>query len=251
MKKNKQTIHYTVLAKSIPEYNKKRGDIYTCCAGWSPELGLIRLYPLPITGMRSRGTYRIEIERNKEDSRKESWKMSMAARDRYFNFQAEKHLVGFANKGIYENLLNYIYPSIESLNRQKKSLGVIRVNAVNLSWEKNNRLVNVSAGGLFSNESIDLAEWSKYTKETLDYQARIVFKDADGTHNIQYNDWGSFMWQRNVLNGTKDGNINDCFRFNRKPGDYLILVGNMFQYRNRWMAFTVIKTPPQLPLFPY
>jgi hypothetical protein len=47
----KYKIEYTLLAKSIPEFDKRDGKLYTCSLGYSPQLGLIRIYPLPVKGM--------------------------------------------------------------------------------------------------------------------------------------------------------------------------------------------------------
>jgi len=74
-------ITYTVIAKSVPEYSTKYGGLFTCTLGYCHESNsLIRVYPIPVTGMSKWHTYSIEIEKNKRDSREESWKLSSYAK---------------------------------------------------------------------------------------------------------------------------------------------------------------------------
>ena len=74
---NKIKITYTVIAISIPEYSKRDGCLYNCTLGYCHESqSIIRVYPVPIVGMKKWRTYRIEVERNKRDTREESWKLS-------------------------------------------------------------------------------------------------------------------------------------------------------------------------------
>ena len=74
-------ITYTVIAKSIPEYSKRDGSLFTCTLGYCHEMNqIIRVYPIPITGIKKWETYYIEVEKNKRDTRDESWKLSSYAK---------------------------------------------------------------------------------------------------------------------------------------------------------------------------
>ena len=54
-------IEYIVIAKTIPEISKKDGREYSCTVGYSPELGFIRVYPVPLTGFKIWHKYIIDV----------------------------------------------------------------------------------------------------------------------------------------------------------------------------------------------
>lgn len=227
-------ITYTVIAKSIPEYSKRDGCLFTCTLGYCHESkSLIRVYPIPLIGMKKWETYFIDVERNKRDTREESWKLSSYARyENWIGLDKDVFNVGKVdrNKGIRLLLsTKQVYPSMSILNKQKKSIGIIPINNYNLYWDVNNRFINTNQVGMF--EDVDIADFTKYTKETKTVEARISFVGNDGQHDLQFNDWGTTEWYRKF--GTQYP-INDAFR-NLKNKNYA-LIGNMHNYRNTWIT---------------
>lgn len=235
---DKRTIHYTLLAKSIPEYSKRDGSLYTCSIGYSSELGLIRVYPLPLTGMNKWGCYRITVERNKRDNRAESWKLSGYARhENWIGFEKETTFIGKAkHEQILPILAANVSPSISRLNQDRKSIGVIKSNAINPYWDVNKRHINTNQIGMF--DDVELADFTSYTKETKSKECRLIFSDQDGNHNLQFNEWQYYEYQRRF------GATNDAFRFIEPSACNLILVGNMHNYRSTWIALGVFKMQP-------
>ena len=224
-----------MLVKTIPEVSKRDGGIYTCSIGWSDELGFIRVYPLPLTGMTRWGTYEIEVEKNKRDSRAESWKLASYTRyENFVGFEKDVVFVGMANKAeIIAKMTANIAPSISRLNDERKSIGFIHPDALNAHWEENSRFVNTRQIGLF--EDVELADFCKYTKESKERESRIVFTDGDGKHDLQLNDWQYYEYQR------KFGAKADAFRYVNNRKAKLLMLGNMFQYRNKWIALGVFE----------
>ena len=173
-------IKYVVLAKSIPEFNKRDGFCYTCSLGYSPELGLIRVYPLPVIAMHKWDIYEIHIEKNKYDSRTESWKLSSYARkENWIGLSKDVTYLGKAKPNkIIPLIANLKNDSIKNLNINKFSIGLIHLKDYRLYWDLNNRYINDKQYGLF--EDVELADFTKYTKETKGKEARIYFRDKDG-----------------------------------------------------------------------
>ena len=221
-------IKYVVLAKSIPEYNKREGLCYTCSLGYSPELGLIRVYPLPIVAMHKWDIYEITIERNKYDSRDESWKLSSYARkEGWAGLNNDVKLLGtFHPDKIGGIISKYASPSIKELNTDKKSIGLIDIREYRLYWDTNKRYIDSTQYGLF--EDVELADFTKYTKSTKDKEARIYFRDAKGEHDLQYNEWQIYEYQR------KFSASLEAFRFMKNKN--LLMVGNMHNHRNIWIG---------------
>jgi len=129
---SKMKIKYVVLAKSIPEYSKRDGICYTCSLGYSPELGLIRIYPLPISSMNKWDVYEISVERNKYDTRSESWKLSTYARkENWVGLEKDVTPLYKADPKDMVNIISrYRINSIKELNEQKKSIGLIQLKII-------------------------------------------------------------------------------------------------------------------------
>jgi hypothetical protein len=236
----KQKIQYTLLCKSVPEFDKRDGKLYTCSLGYCPQFGLIRVYPLPITGMKKWHTYEIEVEKNKRDSRRESWKLSSYSKnENWFGFTDDCKLIGVANKAkVIDYLSLCVTPSISQLNEQRKSIGVIMAQTVNPFWDSNDRFINTSQIGMFND--VELADFTKFTKETRQKEARMIFKDEDGTHNLQLNEWQFFEFQR------KYGATKEAFRHINTSKPQLLLIGNMLQYQRNWMVLSAFQSPNAL-----
>jgi hypothetical protein len=226
-------IRYVVLAKSIPEYSKRDGFCYTCSLGYSPELGLIRVYPLPVIAMHKWDIYEILIERNKYDTRAESWKLSSYARkENWIGLDKDVRLLGKANPSkIISLIANQKSNSIKTLNVNKNSIGLIHLNDYRIYWDVNNRYIDDKQYGLF--EDVEIADFTKYTKETKTMEARIYFRDSDGEHDLQYNEWQIYEYQR------KFAANDEAFRFMRNKN--LLLIGNMHNYRNSWIGLGVFE----------
>jgi hypothetical protein len=226
MKKHK--IKYVVLAKSIPEYSKRDEICYTCSLGYSPEMGLIRVYPLPVVSMNKWDIYEIIVEKNKYDTRNESWKLSSYARkESWMGLSKDVVYLGKANpEKMISIIANYKTSSLKELNANKKSIGLIDIKEYRLYWEKNKRHIDSRQYGLF--EDVEIADFTKYTKESKDKEARIYFRDTKGEHDLQYNEWQVYEFQRRFKA------TDEAFRFMKNKN--LLFVGNMHNYRTAWIA---------------
>lgn len=229
----KQRIEYIPIVRTIPE-NTKDG-LYTCTIGYSPQLGFIRVYPMPIQKLKIWGRYSIEVERNKRDSRKESWKLSSYSRHEGFvGFEQDCIYLGDYSRDLIINLAQSMaYPSISKLNDDRKSIGFILSDKVNARWDKNERFINTSQINLF--EDVELPGFAKYTKDSRHYESRITFVDGDGTHDYQLNDWQYYEYQR------KHGSGSEAFRHVNNKGTMLLFVGNLHHHRSTWMCLKAVK----------
>lgn len=238
----KEKIQYVCLAKSIPEEDRRDGKYYTCSLGYSPQKGLIRVYPLPINaGFGKWDKIELYVEKNKRDYRKESWKVSSNSRHEDFigfeNDIIHRGRVTNSQKSRIENYLQQlISPSISDLNKNRKSIGIIRADSLNAKWVENTRYINTSQSVLFADvEETDYMQI--YTKNTKEKISRITFKDEDGTWNLQYNEWGIYR------GGEKLGFNKDRFKGLHDGKPKLLLLGNMLQYPTNWMVLTYFSAP--------
>jgi hypothetical protein len=227
-------ITYTVIAKSIPEYSKRDGCLFTCTLGYCHESkSIIRVYPIPLIGMKKWETYIIDVEKNKRDTREESWKLSSYAKyDNWIGLDKDVINIGKIDRQkAIKTLLStkQIYPSISVLNKEKKSIGIVPIINYKLYWDTNNRYINTMQVGMF--EDVELADFTKYTKDTKTVEARISFMCNDGQHDLQFNDWSVTEWYRKFAG---QYSITDAFRFLQNKS--YALMGNMHNYRNNWIT---------------
>ena len=189
-------IEYIVVAKTIPEVSKRDGREYSCTVGYSPQLGFIRVYPVPLNGFKRWRKYIIDVEKNNRDTRNESWKLSSMTRtDNFIGIEKDIILIGKVNKENIISMFNTIIsPSISKLNENRKSIGVIRTNILKPYWDVNKNFVNTTQYNLF--EDVSCIETSIFTKDQYLKESRISFNDLDGSHDLQLNDWQYYEYQR-------------------------------------------------------
>lgn len=225
-------ITYIVLAKSIPEYSKKNDSLFTCTIGYCPEMNdLIRVYPMPLKGMNRWDKVYIDVEKNKMDNRMESWKLTSYARyENWIGLDKDVQYLGKVDRNKFvPSLLKFQTPSMNFLNKNRKSIGIIPINDYRLYWDSNDRYANNEQFSLF--QDVELADFVKFTKDSMKIEPRIYFKGQDGEHDISYNDWGVSMWYKN-FSGIHP--LNDAFRF-LKNKQYA-LIGNLNAFRNSWIC---------------
>lgn len=229
---NYKKIEYILFARSIPEYSSRYGGLFSCSLGYSPTLkDLVRIYPIPLTNMRMWEMYQMDVEKNKKDSRVESYKLkSYSKYENWYGFDKDVIFLKKYTKSDVFNLIsmmNLNTSSIDELNKQKKSIGIIKVDQVNCYWDVNNRYVNTNQLGLF--EDVGLADWTSYTKETKQLEARIRFTSSLKTHDLQINEWGVYEFYRKF---SGKYHVDDAFK-NWQKANYL-LIGNLHSHRNIW-----------------
>jgi len=183
---------------------------------------------LPIISMNKWDIYEIAVEKNKYDTRIESWKLSSYARkDGWIGLSKDVNYLGIANSDKISNLIyKYSTESIKGLNSDKKSIGLIQLKEYKLYWHTNKRCIDSTQYGLF--EDVELADFTKYTKDTKDKEARIFFRDSISEHDLQFNEWQVYEYQRKFSANT------DAFRFMKNKN--LLMIGNMHNHRNVWIA---------------
>lgn len=229
-------ITYIVIAKSIPEFSKRNNSAFTCTIGFCPEFNkLIRVYPIPLKGMNRWEKYRIEVEKNKLDSREESWKLSSYAKyEDWVGLDKDvQYIETVKRNNAVPYLLNFKCQNLKYLNEQKKSIGIVPINKYRLYWESNERQKNTTQLSLFKDvdEEVELADFTKYTKDTMNYEPRIYFTGTDGEHDLMYNDWGVCMWYKKFAG---EYPMEDAFR-HLKMKNYALL-GNLNYHRNSWIC---------------
>ncbi len=231
---------FICLGRSVPEESKKYGT-KVCMAGLSRELGsLIRVYPLPIqNAIRVRHQCTLDLERNTQDSRKESWKL----KDRFDGIGVVSDKPVLNRQTIWSALKPYVVRSIKQLNDERKSLGILEIHSGFKPFFRerysvphpDQQLLFEIADECFGANAIDLIPY-------------LSFHDADGYHELQIREWGCYEWLRKERANAAQLWKNLGFDADRQV---LALIGNQANRRTSWLIVKTFSVPIEIqqPLF--
>lgn len=236
---------FVFLGTTVPE-QMKDGRIVRCSAGFSAELrSLLRLYPIsPFGGVHRWERYVVDLERNPKDNRVESWKLRG---DRSDPDTLTRELVASGRRGTLaapdrvDSLAPFVAPSISWLNDRRMSLGVIEPVLNGYSFEYDRQADDASSQ--FPGMETPTAEWGRHS---YCRRPRIQFSDADGAHDLSFNEHGAYEWMRN---GGEPARLFDNLRFGATGRDVRLLVGNLCNHRTAWVVIAYLssaKTAPSL-----
>jgi hypothetical protein len=219
-----------MLARTVPEPSKRYG-VKVCSVVYSPELkGLIRIYPLlPNERIRSRHTLRVELERNRMDSRRESFKK--------INYSLTGNVV--QKEGLESIFDSLVSEDISELNDQRKSLGIIKTNLNDCRFEMKSKKDVEDPRQLCLFQSPDLNTQKLMTGQDYKHIPYVVVPGQKQQKNLQIREWGIYELIRK-----NDGVISDKYLTGIFKGeDVYFIVGNMNGCRSVWIVCSFYTFP--------
>lgn len=206
---------FVMLGKTAPEMDRQ-GRMTVCSAGWSPELRqLIRIYPLAVENTPPDfSVSRIRLERNHKDTRKESWKIAGdRSADVHSGINAKFEILRLLND--WEGLVEQIptVSSIREANLNRLSLAVVQPEQKPVFYLDRNGESKKTGGS-----------------KSFKYTPRLKFTLDGSTHKIKYLNQEVY---EHITPTCKTDFWKISGRFKNNPK---LLVGNMFAYRNNWLA---------------
>lgn len=222
---------FICLGRTVPEESRKYG-VRVCCAGYSDELkSLLRVYPLPVRNiLRARHEYRLDLRRNDQDSRSESWRLLEGGAVKATGLSA-----GIAE--ITQSLRRLAVPSIRYLNQERMSLGVLVLENMQGEFRQRSSMrCATSEQKLLFDELEQDAAASFVGAQQMDLMPYLTFADADGMHTLQIREWGCYEWLRKFRSDAAQ-----LWENLRLEQPQLAVVGNMANHKNVWL---IIKTFP-------
>lgn len=225
---------FVMLGKTVPE-PQSDGRIFVCSAGVSPQMKqLMRIYPLGRYDAPKRWSVNeIRLERNRSDSRPESWKRynpSRGAED-----DANPDVVTLQREYPRASraalLAPYAVGSVKEANARRLSLAVLHPDDYDLGFDHNPDSPDSPQLALF-----DSGKPTPQGAKRFAYIPRLHFRDEDGEHRLMLRDWGCFEWMR------KEG---DGRRHELTTGLHLtpsssLLIGNFNRHRTSWLVISVL-----------
>jgi hypothetical protein len=219
---------FICLGRTVPEESKKYGA-KVCMAGVSLELGsLMRVYPLPVQNpIRVRHECILELQRNHQDSRKESWKLKN--RGESIATVSDKPIV--ETEGMRAILEPFRASSIRELNQKRWSLGVLELKELRGYFRERTATPHPDQGMLF-----EIAD-ECFGADAIDLAPCIEFWDEEGLHHdLQIREWGCYEWLRKERPKASQLWANLGFMAGKRVW---AVVGNQANRRTSWL---IIKT---------
>lgn len=233
---------FIVLGRTVPEASQHYGT-RVCMAGYSEELGkVIRVYPLLIdTPLKSRYQATLEVTRNSEDNRRESYKL----RDAVMSIYGVSSQAYWTTGQVCDLADKMHYASIADLNHQRLSLGFVAlVGAPTLTFKGREDSPHGPQLDLFDEFVRDLRTTNFWAGRNYPQVPYLTFQDAAGQHTLQLREWGTFEYLRKHQ---FIGEGLDTALHLRTPGEqWYALVGNMAHRRNVWLVIQLVHRPPTL-----
>lgn len=218
-----------LIARTVPELTKD-GTPTVCSVWWEESYGLFRLYPLDIKWTLTQwGTYQIDCRRNKRDGRHESWRVERAP------VPVDTTELGKSTnkKKFVEALPTLTAASIDALNIKRCSLGVIKPIGLSMNWEYD-KSQDPAMLRLFTELE---PQHAGIGRNSYPHRPRLIFTDASGSHNLSFNEWGSYEFLRK---GHPHHELAAALKLDDPDRDYALVVGNMNHQRNAWLVIHCI-----------
>ena len=230
-----------ILGNAVPdEISDNRKTV--CTAGYSEDLGLIRIYPVPPdAGLNRWAIVGIDLERNPKDNRKESWKITGSKSD-WDRLKLKIRRNGTLNRKVEQvelidtMLKKYGVKCVSDLNNEKKSLGFVEPTIVKHYFAKRSMVNNSIQTTLFNSEPF-------LTIKDYEIQPRLVYScpecEAKDHHDQQILEWGAYEYIRK--NPQNFEAIWDNFQIDNNEYTKRLLVGNQALHRNSFMVISIFR----------
>jgi hypothetical protein len=211
---------FVMLGRTAPVDSKKYGKS-VCSAGYSKELGqFIRVYPLPPNSkIKKWSLCKIPLTRSGHDNRHESWRLN----NNGTIDESVVEVIGSVNKQTEFDCLGKYSTTIGTLNDQRKSLGIIRLDDYVCHYDKLSQDEERQQDIFWANLNIP-----------NQFRPRIRFDN----HDLQLLDWGCREYLRK--NPNEPERLWDALLLKRRDYEHLAFVGNMNAHRTSWQIISLI-----------
>ena len=230
-----------ILGRAIPEeISDHRQTI--CAAGYSDELGLVRLYPTRWDSPLKRwNIVNVPVERPRKplyDGRAESWKIQ-GSRSEWDKLSEKIDHIGTLRKKTDRICLveKLIFPCASQLNSKNKSLGIIKPEIIDYFFIENPRKKKVRL------QTLD-GSFRLMVKDDFDYFPKIKYRCSECRakipHNQQLLEWGFYEGMRK--NPGDIDSIWDNVGFSDQDNwDFYFLVGDLWQFPGSFNVISILR----------
>lgn len=215
-----------------------------CTAGYSHELGFVRIYPTFYYDDINRwDIVSIEVKKETHDSRSESWKkLAVSKFKKIGTLKNDKKEKETLLESICQNKCTH------DLNEEKRSLAIIKPQIVDCHFKE---VSATEEGSLFVMSLMDFfAPSIKSKRKPLKVKSsfnvipyiRYICGDNCKTqtpHNQQVLEWGGYQWIQK--NPDKIDQVWENFRIFDKEWYKYFFIGNLRDQRTSWLIISILR----------
>lgn len=229
-----------VLGRAVPE-RLRDGRVTVCLGGISRSRGFVRIYPTRLRmDIRRWDIIRVEVERNNNDTRLESWKIAGASKN-WESLYQKVEKIGRVDSPLQRRKIvtSNLTECVVDLNTNRKSLGIIRPTVRELYFGKNPHYGKPIQMSLPTSEA---EEWARI-KHHYEYEPRIKYscpncKTSQGFHDQKILEWGFYEWMRKNPNNMQQ--VFENARFHSDSHEVCLFVGNQANQRTSYLVISTL-----------
>lgn len=244
---------FVALGRTVPEVSKKYGK-RVCMAGYSLlNNQFLRVYPLMLpvkdnadtNGFKSRHTYAVDLQRNPDDNRSESWRVVDELRPTTTPWGAAPEV---STNNVIKWLESRVVPTIRTLNECRLSIGVMLIKAGawrGVSQPRDQVDTKPEHRSLFDDlaDQVGLSGKPEFDPTKVKFAPYIEFSDAGGNHKLQVREWGAFLLLGKPEYADNPDALWDANGY-KKGLDTFLVLGNMANHRNNWLVIKTFQRKP-------
>lgn len=227
------TIHdLVVLGTAVPQ-EIRDGRKTVCVAGYHDDLGLIRLYPTRVRmGLHRWHKVSVTVERNRQDTRVESWKLAHSKE--WDLLQVDAFGGELARDDRMAIVERHAASCPRELDSDRKSLAILRAPTIEHCAFVANRTEPPQQPRLLPSTDDFVA-----TRADYEYIPKLVYRCAAGCkHEATVVDWGAYEWMRKHRDKL-DGYWENVHVMDAAWTKHL-LIGNQCNARTSWIVIAII-----------
>lgn len=226
-----------ILGRSWPE--PFRDNRYAVCTvGYSREMGFVRIYPTRISSpLKTWNIVNIEVERNREDSRKESWKIAGSKKD-WDYLDSKIKVIGTLGRDDRIDFLRKLPTDrTENLLSEKRSLGLVKPEITGFGLKET---------GIIPSIQTTLTGIKLKSKKDFPYKPYIQYRclpecSCKNPHDQQLLEWGVYMWLNEHKSKEDINKVFDNLHIADDLYEKYFLVGNLNFKRKTFAIISVMR----------
>jgi hypothetical protein len=236
MLEKKVITDFVVLGKAVPS-EIRDGRVTVCTAGYSEELGLVRLYPTNYRSPLKRwNVVEVPVEKDPQDNRFESWKIQGSKRE-WTQLHKKIDVVSKLDRNSgYKLVKDLVEDCVLDINDERRSLGVVKPIIKECYFQEEPNYDPTIQRTLFEGfKPTTKRQYPEFPK----IKYRCLGCRTKTHHDQQVLEWGFYEWMRK--NPENIEQVWENVGIFSKDKEIFFLVGNQRNQRTSFMIISVLR----------
>ena len=225
-----------ILGRACPE-RIRNGRTTVCTAGYSETHGFVRIYPTRADMPLKRwNIVRVPVERNPQDTRKESWKIQGSKRE-WEQLSDKVEVIGNLRRSDRPVLIeNLVEGCVKDINNDKRSLGIVKPVIKKCYFCREKRFDPMVQERLWGPPP-------PLTKRNFPVSPKIQYRCSEcklkGHHDQTVLEWGFYQWMKK--HPDKREQVWENAQVLSPDWDIFFFVGNQANRRTSFLVISILR----------